>query len=179
MQIPPAIQTLRHTLLHSGIVDLYRDRVMLPEGGERDYTVIDYPPSVAIVPVAPDGSILLLRQYRYVLQDWSWELPGGIIDDRETPMQAALRELQEESGYAAHRMELLATVSPDTCLSTQKVHIFLATRLVPVYRSLADAENIDPPVSFSLHAVRSMVQQGTFTDAVSIIGLLHFLLFKD
>lgn len=76
-----------------------RETLRLPDGHEIDWYYVDTPPSVMVVPVTAEGSLVLVRQYRHNLQSYALELPAGMISEREAPEKAALRELEEETGF--------------------------------------------------------------------------------
>ena len=98
--------------------DLYRFE---PSGIEREFVVLDRPSWVNVVPVTPDGRVVLIRQYRHGIQDVTLEIPGGIIDHDEPPEAAAARELQEETGYVAERVRLFARHASEPRHSEQLV----------------------------------------------------------
>ena len=96
------------TVVYNGdFLDVRRDEVWLPNGktGSREW--INHPGAVVIIPILPDGKIGLIRQYRYAARSEFIELPAGKLDNNEEPEDCAARELQEESGYKAGKMEFL------------------------------------------------------------------------
>ena len=90
--------------------DLYRFE---PSGQEQDFIVIDTVSWVNVVPVTTEGNVVLIRQYRHGIRDVTMEIPGGMMDEGETPEAAAARELREETGYVAEKIRLLARVLPN------------------------------------------------------------------
>ena len=73
-----------------------------------------------------DGKVVVQRQYRYPIQSWQWELPGGFIDDGEKPCEAAIRELKEETGYDINELHSLGAFYPSFGSTNEKIHLFLA-----------------------------------------------------
>ena len=96
-------------ILDEKIFRLRRDRYRFePNGAERDFVVLDSASWVNVVPVTAEGRVVLIRQYRHGIRDVTIEIPGGMIDAGESPKAAAARELQEETGYTAESLRLLA-----------------------------------------------------------------------
>ena len=97
-----------------------------PAGAERDFVVMETPDWVNVVPLTPDGQVVLVRQYRHGIRRSSLEAPGGMVDPGESPEQAAVRELQEETGYAPERIRLLGRVSPNPAIQDNWCYLYLA-----------------------------------------------------
>ena len=109
-----------------------RDRVRLPDGGEaiREYVV--HPGAVLIVPILPDGRLVLERQFRYPVGQVMLEFPAGKIDPNELPLATAKRELREEVGYTADAWQPIGIVHPEIGYSTEAIAMFVATGLTHV-----------------------------------------------
>lgn len=165
------IERLNSRVIHEGIIKVRLDKVKLPNGKEDEYTVLEYPKSVGIVPLFENGSMLLIRQYRHALGRYVFELAGGIVDDGEDSKTTAFRELEEETGYKAGKMRYLLTTNPDTCLSTQEVDVFLATGLTKTEQRLEDKEQIEA-VHVGFDEALSMVWDGQITNGDSVAGIL-------
>ena len=88
-------------------IKLHVDRVVLPDGGETTREVVDHPDCVAIVAVDAKNNVMLVRQFRYALARELLEIPAGVIEPGEEPIRSAFRELEEETGYTAAKMERL------------------------------------------------------------------------
>ena len=130
-------------------------------------------PAVAyILPLLDDGRVVLIRQYRPVVRAEIWELPAGTIETGESPEACARRELVEEAGYEAGRLEPLGEALADPGLTDERIFLFLARDLRPVARGLDADEHIDvAPVPLA-EAYR-MADAGEILDAGTLIALLR------
>ena len=114
-----------------GIFDLTQVRFEPPEGGSpRDFYVIDAPDWINVIPVTNDDRVLMVRQYRYGIEDFTLEIPGGMCDPGESPMESARRELREETGYEAGEIVELGWVHPNPPVQNNRCFTFLARDLV-------------------------------------------------
>src|SRR5438552_11226952 len=103
------------------------DRAIDPDGFEIKRAIIQHGGSAVMMPVDERGRILLVRQYRLPARQYLWELPAGRMDEGETPLQAAKRELREETGLRAKKWERIAAFFPSPGFLAEKMTIFLAT----------------------------------------------------
>lgn len=118
------------TLYRSAHVVVREDSLELPDGQEKAYPVMALGTSVGILPFLPDDRVILVRQYRHVTRDFSWEVPGGGILPDEPLEEAAQRELREESGYRAGHLFLLGGFWPNNAYLDEVIHIYVADNLV-------------------------------------------------
>ena len=118
------VRLKRSTVYESSWVSLYKDRVRFPEGRIiEEHHVLEFErEAVAAVVENEDGDILMVEAYRYVTDSIGWEIPAGGIDAGETPLEAAEREIREESGYATRGHRLLTTYNPTNGISNQVFH---------------------------------------------------------
>ena len=142
MEENPETTVLSHKELYRGkIVNLYVDDIRLPSGRTSIREVVEHPGGVTAVPVMDDGRILLIRQFRYPLQKFIFELPAGKLDSNQPPLETMARELEEETGYKAGIMEFECSFYTSPGISTELIHLFTARQLAPVSQRLA-GENI-------------------------------------
>jgi ADP-ribose pyrophosphatase len=114
------------TIYEGAVFGIRRDEVIEPSGIRTTREVITHPGSVVVLPVLPDGRILLIRQYRYAARQYLWELVAGRIDAGENPREAAARELIEETGYRAKRFRIFLDVFPTPGFLEERMFILLA-----------------------------------------------------
>lgn len=140
---------------------------------DRTYVreVVHHPGSAVILPVFDDGTIALVKQYRHPAVRYLLELPAGTLNDRERPEIGAARELEEELGVVAGRLEKLTEffVSPGFC--EEKMWLYLATDLTNTAQRLEDDELIEV-VRLPFERALQMISEGEIQDAKTIIGLL-------
>lgn len=105
------------------------DRVVEPSGMEVEREIVRHPGAAVLLPVTADGRVILIRQFRYAAGETLLEVPAGTIDPGETPEETAGRELVEETGYHAGRLEKLAEFFPSPGILAERMHLFLATEL--------------------------------------------------
>jgi len=169
--ITPELVLASQSIYRGRVVNLRVDTVRLPDGHTTRREVIEHAPVVAIVAVGAAGDLVLVKQYRLPVNRWLIEIPAGGIEPGETPEDAVQRELQEETGYRAGRLEPLGGfyVAPGYC--QEYIHLFLATDLQEAQLPADDDESIEiihMPLGQALHLISS----GDICDAKSIIGLL-------
>lgn len=164
--------TLESTVVYrGGFLEVRRDRVRLPDGSESFREYIRHPGAVVIVPLLASGALLFERQFRYPLRRSFWELPAGKIDAGEAIHATAVRELREETGYAAANWQHLGTLHPCIGYSDERIEVFLARELVQV-----SSPSLDPGEFLEVHAlapeqVREMMRAGAITDAKTLAAL--------
>jgi len=153
------------------LLDIYLDKVQLPDGSTstREFTV--HPGAVTLVPVLPDGRIMLIRQYRYPVKRVMIELPAGKLDPGEDYLITADRELQEEIGYRAGRFTLLGEIDPCVGYSDEHMWICLAEDLV-IAKNNPDQEEFIELLPVTRTEALNMATDGRITDVKTIIGIM-------
>jgi ADP-ribose pyrophosphatase len=152
------------------LLHVRRDRVRLPDGREATREYIVHPGAVVIVPILPDGRLVLERQFRYPIGQVMLEFPAGRIDPQEAPLATAKRELIEEAGYAAATWRRLGILHPEIGYSTEAIEIFLATGLTHVGAQLDEGEFLDV-VPMTEDALLAAYDRGEVTDGKTIAAL--------
>ncbi len=149
-----------------------RDRVLLPHGRESTQDVVRHSKSVVIAPVPEPGRIILVRQYRYAINAWLWELPAGSVDEGETPEQAAARECHEEIGKVPSTLVRLSALYPTPGYCDEEMIFFRVSGLDEASEPAAVDEDEDIEArEFDLRDAREMVKRGEIVDMKTIVGL--------
>lgn len=153
------------------LLDVRRDRVRLPNGGESVREYIVHPGAVVVIPVLDDGRLLFENQYRYPLHRDFLELPAGKIDAGEEILVTAKRELLEETGYEAGEWRYLGVMHPCIGYSDERIEIFLAKSLKKVAEPSLDHNEFLDVLTLSLEEAIAAVRDGRITDAKTITTL--------
>ena len=169
--------------VYSGrVVNLDVDRVRFPDGSEGELELIRHPGASAVVPFlsdphGDDPQVLLIRQYRYA-GGYLYEIPAGTLDHPgEDPRDCAIRELREETGCSAERMERLTTMFTTPGFTDERIHLFLATGLTQGASALADDEFVEA-VPMALSDALARIERGEIQDAKTVLGLLFAAGFR-
>ena len=164
------------TIYNGPVFGIRRDEVIEPSGVRTTREVITHPGSVVVLPVLPDGRILMIRQYRHAAHQYLWELVAGRIDAGESPREAAVRELIEETGYRASRFRIFLDVFPTPGFLEERMFILLAEGLTAGEAEPEEDEKIFSR-AFSFKQLEEMIRTGRLRDAKSIAGILFYLRF--
>ncbi len=159
-------------LVHRGRkIEVHLDTTVLPDGTTIRRDVIVHPGAVVVLPLVDAGHVCLLKNYRFIIGETLWELPAGTLEPGEPPDRAAVRELLEETGYAAGRWrKLTACYASPGCL-TELMHIYAAQDLTPGPARPEKDESLEPQVVPWGQAIAWAVD-GTIRDVKTIAGLL-------
>ena len=159
------------TTLYSGrIFHLVRENLTLQNGITVDLDVIRHPGAAAIVPFADSETLLMIRQYRHAAGGFIWEIPAGTLDPNESPLECAKRELIEETGFRSEHFTFLGEITPLPGYSDERIHIFMATGLVPARQHLDPDEILEVQRVPFADAIQK-VKTSEIQDAKTISGL--------
>jgi ADP-ribose pyrophosphatase len=148
-----------------------------PDGSRHVREVVRHPGAVVILPLLQDGRVCLVRNYRVAVEQTLIELPAGVVEANEDPANTALRELAEETGYRAGRIEHLITFCMSPGILDERMHLFLAEALQAGPMALEAGEEIQPLLCTWGEALE-MVRRGEISDAKTMVGLLYYRTFR-
>ena len=164
------------TIFQGRVFALKRDQLVEPSGITVTREIIEHPGSSVVLPVFPDGRILLISQYRHAVGETLWELVAGHKEPNETFAEGAKRELEEESGYTAKRVKKLLDIFPSPGLLGERMEIYLATGLTKGTARPEDDEKITSRI-LTLREALAWIRRGKIHDAKSVAGILFYAQF--
>jgi len=165
-------------LIYKGkVLEVHAVGVRMPDGKVVQRDLVRHPGAAVVLPVLQDGSIVLIRNYRFAAREHLYELPAGLLDDGEAPESCAARELTEETGYRAGKIERLGSFFSTPGSSDQLIHAYLATDLSDGRQSLEQYEQITVEV-VSDAQVRRMIAEGVIHDGKTVATLGMYWLRK-
>lgn len=164
----------RELVAKGAIIDYYQDTMLIPNGNVAKWDLIDHKGAAAVVAVREDGKLLMVRQYRNALERETLEIPAGGLEGREEPTNvAAMRELEEETGYVCDKVELLLSIFTTVAFCNEKIDIYLAKDLRPGKQHLDEDEFINVEV-YSVEELREMILTGRIQDSKTICAILAY-----
>jgi ADP-ribose pyrophosphatase len=165
-------QTLQsEQVYHGALLDVRRDQVSLPDGSRAQREYIVHPGAVMVVPLLDDGRLIVERQWRHPLGRVMLEFPAGKIDAGEPPLDCAIRELVEETGYRAAEWARAGLLHNAIAYSTEGIEVWFARGLTLGDRQLDSGEFLEVG-EMSAEQLDAAAQRGELTDAKTLIGLL-------
>jgi ADP-ribose diphosphatase len=163
------------------IIHVDHDSVQFPDGSTGVLEMVRHPGACAVVPFLDDPAdrdprVLLIRQFRHAADDFIWEVPAGTLGKGESPEACARRELEEEAGYRAGRLEHLTTIVTTPGFTDERIHLYLATALT------RRPTNRDADEFITVHEIRwskigQMIRSGEIRDAKSLSTLMYVQCF--
>jgi len=160
-------------LLKTPIFSVTQDKAIDPDGFEIKRAIVQHGGSAVMMPVDDGNRILLVRQYRLPAKSYLWELPAGRVDKGETVLQAAKRELIEETGYKASKWTKLSSFYVSPGFLAEKMTIFLARNLTEGEQKPMEDERIQLQW-YSAKELDQLIREGKIQDAKTIIGFLSW-----
>lgn len=174
----PWQQRSRKEIFSNRFITLFVDDVLRPDGEPAEYSVVHFKNrAVGVVALNDKGQVLMVGQWRYPLNEYSWEIPEGGGPLEEAPEDTARRELQEETGYRCDNLQLLARAHLSNSVSDEEALVFLATGLHPGESNPEGTEQLQVAWRPFEEAL-AMVLDGRITDSMSVIGLQRLALLK-
>jgi ADP-ribose pyrophosphatase len=153
------------------LLKIDRDQVLLPNGRETTLEMVRHPGASAIVPFISADEILLVRQFRYATEGFILEVPAGTLNPGEDPETCARREVEEESGYRAGRIDRLASIYTTPGFTDEVIHLWAAYDLTQVGQNL-DHDEVMSVERLPLAKAVEMIGTGDIVDSKTICALL-------
>ncbi|HUR19653.1 MAG TPA: NUDIX hydrolase [Vicinamibacterales bacterium] len=154
------------------VIRVERERVTLANGNSTVIEAVRHRGSVVIVATPGPDQLILIRQFRPVIQRWIWELPAGSLDPGEAADTAVVRECEEEIGFTPKRVTPLGSWFPTPGFCDEIMHFYLCEDLVPPKGPVArDEDEQIEPATVSFEAVRAMIADGRVVDMKTVVGL--------
>ena len=169
----PVVRLGRELKYQGTILKIYEDQV-IANGHECRWDFIHHDGAAAIIPVTEDGEILMVRQYRNALDRYTLEIPAGKLDDPKEPtLDCAVRELEEETGYKAGKLELLMTIRTTVAFCNEKIDVYVATDLKPSRQHLDEDEFINVE-AYDIEELAQMVYDCKIQDGKTAAALMAY-----
>jgi 8-oxo-dGTP pyrophosphatase MutT (NUDIX family) len=157
------------------IFNLRTDRASSPRTNEAyDFYVLESADWVNVIPLTPRNEVVLIRQYRHGIREGTLEIPGGIVEENDSPEDAARRELIEETGYKGSEMQLLGSVHPNPAFLTNRCYTFVAKGVSRVKEQEQDEKEDIEVVVMPLEQIPALIRDGEITHALVLAAFYRF-----
>lgn len=171
------IQKNRETVYAGKVFSVSRVTLQDDDGKEFVRDVVEHPGAACIIPMLDDQTVLMVEQWRIGAKRPLLEIPAGTLNEGEDPLACAARELEEETGYKAAKLEHLFTMFPSPGMLNEQMHIFMATGLTRGKQNLDEDEDINvKPMSFK--DLRMQLKANNIKDGKTIASLGYLMVFK-
>lgn len=163
------------------IFRIRQDTSRSPRTGQlHRFFVLESPDWVNVIPLTPEGNVIMIRQYRHGTEDVTLEVPGGMVDDTDgDPSVSALRELREETGYAAERIVHLGTVAPNPAFLNNRCHSYLALNAQLVGEVAFDGAEDIAFEAIPLADIPDLIRTGAITHSLTITAFYYLSLYTE
>jgi ADP-ribose pyrophosphatase len=166
-------EVLSRRSVHEGRkIKLYLEKVRLPNGAQTELEVVEHPGASAVLPFAGNDEILMIRQHRHCAGGMLMEVPAGTLDEGEAPEDCARREIEEETGFRAGRLESLGWIWTTPGFTNEKIHLFAAFDLTPG-KTARDHDEVITLERMSFAEALERAAGGDITDAKTIATLFR------
>ncbi len=173
--IPPWRRIRSTSIADCRVFKVRRDFAEDPrDGSEHDFYCIEAPDWINVIPLTRDGDVVMIEQYRHGTNEVTLEVPGGMVDQGESPQITAARELREETGYKPEALKLLGRSRPNPAIQNNWLHIFVATDCVAYEQPQFDSSEHIAVRLVPLADIRSLIADGTIDHSLVIVAF-HLL----
>lgn len=144
--------------------------------GIHQFYILESPDWVNIIPITPEGLVVLVRQFRHGTKEVTLEIPGGLVEPGDSPEEAARRELLEETGYSASGFMYLGAVAPNPAFLTNRCHTFLARDAVRIQEQNQDEKEDIEVLTCRLEEVKHLIRRGQITHSLVIAAFYRLFM---
>lgn len=167
-----AAATVQSQIKYQGsFISVRQDSIVMPDGSKRVRECVEHPGAVAIIPINHEGHLILVEQWRRAIKMITLEIPAGLMDSDESLEACAQRELQEEIGQKAGKLQYLGAFYSSPGVLSEKLHFFLAEKLSPSQLYAEDTHEIDIQV-VPIEKALKLISEGAIVDAKTALGIL-------
>ncbi|MBK5246212.1 MAG: NUDIX hydrolase [Peptostreptococcaceae bacterium] len=171
--------TISSEYIYKGkIINLRKDHVEIVSGKTSFREIVEHNGGVGLVVLTEQGKMVLVRQFRKAVEKDILEIPAGKIENNEEPIAAAIRELKEETGYTARKMEFMGKIYPSVGYTTELIYLYLCTELTPGETDFDESEAIDIE-EYNLEELYKMSLAGKIEDGKTLAAILLVYGRKD
>ena len=169
------IKRINRELKYSGtMIEIYTDTISVPNGNVVHWDFVKHNGAAAVVPITDDGKVVMVRQFRNALDRETLEIPAGGLDSLDEPtLDAAARELEEETGYKSNDLVFLITVATTVAFCNEKIDIYLARNLIQSKQHLDEDEFVEVE-EYTVDELVDMIYAGKINDAKTIAAILAY-----
>ncbi|MCR5215907.1 MAG: NUDIX hydrolase [Lachnospiraceae bacterium] len=163
----------RELVYEGSILNMYKDSIKVSDGKIAKWDFIGHHGAAAVLPVTAEGKIIMVRQYRNAIDRESLEIPAGGLNPKESTKDAAVRELEEETGYVCGHVELLLSTVPAIAYSSEVIDIYLATQLTHTAQHLDEDEVVEVE-EYTVEELCEMIYSCKIQDSKTIAAVLAY-----
>ncbi|MBP0979843.1 MAG: NUDIX hydrolase [Oscillospiraceae bacterium] len=168
----------KNIVYNGDFLKLRLDQVKLPNNKQTTREFVSHPGAACVLAIDDDDNILVVKQHRYPISKITYEIPAGKLDLGEKPEDCALRELEEETGYKAGKLDLLGVLHPAPAYTTEIIYIYLASNLSKGQVNLDDEEFLVSE-KININKILEMILDNKITDAKTQVAILkYFMIYK-
>ena len=171
-------ERLERNLVYEGsIINMYKDTIKVSNGNIVEWDFIGHKGAAAAIPVTNDGKIILVKQWRNALDRFTYEIPAGGLEGEDEPMlEAAKRELEEETGYKSDDLEFLISLRTTVAFCNERIDVFVARNLVKTKQNLDRDEEIEIR-EFDKDELFTLIRSGEMQDSKTVSAILAYYSF--
>ena len=169
------IKRINRELKYSGtMIEIYSDTISVPNGNVVHWDFVKHNGAAAVVPITDDGKVVMVRQFRNALDRETLEIPAGGLDSLDEPtLDAAARELEEETGYKSNDLVFLITVATTVAFCNEKIDIYLARNLIQSKQNLDEDEYVEVE-EYTVDELADMIYAGKINDSKTIAAIMAY-----